>query len=227
MGAHIPMNTERVLMPTHIDPQFLKIQQWMSPSFPIGSFAYSHGLEWAIETKHIYNATNLMDWLTDLLETGSAKTDAILVSLAYRSTDFDELNRIAISLCPSSERISETTLQGDAFCKILNDVWGDDVSELVLPIAIGRAAKHHQIDELLAVSSYLQAFCSNLISVAVRLVPLGQTSGQKVLSALTPLISTIANNALSCQQDDLWSNCFLSDVASMRHETLNPRIFKT
>src|SRR6056300_1728687 len=128
MGAHIPMNTERPLMPTHIDPQFLKIQQWMSPSFPIGSFAYSHGLEWAIETKHIYNATNLMDWLTDLLETGSAKTDAILVSLAYRSTDIDELNRIAISLCPSSERISETTLQGDAFCKILNDVWGDDVS---------------------------------------------------------------------------------------------------
>ncbi|NBT88849.1 MAG: urease accessory protein UreF [Flavobacteriaceae bacterium] len=227
MGAQIPMNTERVLMPTHIDPQFLKIQQWMSPSFPIGSFAYSHGLEWAIETKHISNANNLMDWLTDLLETGSARTDAILVSLAYRTTDIYELNQIAISLCPSSERVSETTLQGDAFCKVLNDVWGEDLSDLALPIAIGQAAKLHQIDQLLMVSSYLHAFCSNLISAAVRLVPLGQTSGQKVLSALTPLISTISKEVLSYQKHDLWSNCFLSDVASMRHETQTPRIFKT
>jgi urease accessory protein len=214
-------------MSLHIEEQFLKIQQWMSPSFPIGSFAYSHGLEWAIETGRIFDANSLNEWLKTLLENGSAKTDAILVALAYQSEEYEDLNRLATALCPSSERISETRLQGSAFCQILVDVWGTDLSDLVLPIALGQAAKKHEIDLHLTVSSYLQAFCSNLISVAVRLVPLGQTSGQKVLRNLTPKIAEATHHALCAHQDDLWSNCFISDVASMRHETQNPRIFKT
>jgi urease accessory protein len=99
--------------------------------------------------------------------------------------------------------------------------------DLALPVAIGMAAKLQGLDRRITVSSYLHAFCSNLVSAAVRLVPLGQTQGQKVLMDLAPVILTTTNYALSAQNDDLWSNCILSDVASMRHETQSPRIFKT
>ena len=133
----------------------------------------------------------------------------------------------ALALCPSQERITETTHQGDAFCKLLRDVWGAAMPDLALPVAIGMAAKLQGLDRRITVSSYLHAFCSNLVSAAVRLVPLGQTQGQKVLMDLAPVILTTTDYALSAQNDDRWSNCILSDVASMRHETQSPRIFKT
>ena len=101
----------------HIEEHFLKIQQWMSPSFPIGSFAYSHGLEWAIETGRIFDANSLNEWLGTLLENGSAKTDAILIALAFHSEEYEDLNRLAIALCPSSERLSETNYKGVHFAK--------------------------------------------------------------------------------------------------------------
>lgn len=227
MGVHIPTPTGQVHMSMHIEAQHLTIQQWMSPAFPIGAFAYSHGLEWAIETGRVNDRASLFDWLVDLLENGSVKTDATFVALVYHAEDCTALNSQAIALCPSKERIMETTLQGDAFCKVLRDVWGTEMPDLALPVAIGVAAKLHGLDRHLTVSSYLHAFCSNLVSAAVRLVPLGQTLGQKVLMDLTPVIQTTTDYAVTAKTNDFWSNCFLSDVASMRHETQSPRIFKT
>ena len=227
MDEPIPTITGQVHMPTNIEAQHLTIQQWMSPAFPVGAFAYSHGLEWAIETGRVRNDIDLYDWLVDLLNHGSAKTDATFVSLSYQDQDYAKLNVQALALCPSQERIMETTHQGDAFCKVLRDVWGAAMPDLALPVAIGMAAKLQGLDRRITVSSYLHAFCSNLVSAAVRLVPLGQTQGQKVLMDLAPAILTTTNYALSAQNHDLWSNCILSDVASMRHETQSPRIFKT
>lgn len=214
-------------MSTPIEVQYLTIQQWMSPAFPIGAFAYSHGMEWAMETGRVSDGESLFAWLADLLKHGSAKTDASFIARAYQSEEYEELNTQALALCPSEERITETTLQGDAFCTVLRDVWGAAMPDLALPVAIGIAAKSQGLDRHLTVSAYLHAFCSNLISAAVRLVPLGQTQGQKVLHDLTPVILSTSDHALASQENYLWSNCFLSDVASMRHETQSPRIFKT
>jgi urease accessory protein len=211
----------------HIEAQHITIQQWMSPAFPIGAFAYSHGLEWAMETGRVSDGESLFTWLVDLLKHGSAKTDASFIVRAYQSEEYEVLNAQALALCPSQERITETTLQGNAFCKVLRDVWGGKIPDLALPVAIGVAAKSRGLDRHLTVAAYLHAFCSNLISAAVRLVPLGQTLGQKVLMDLTPVILCTTDHALAKQHADFWSNCFLSDVASMRHETQSPRIFKT
>lgn len=227
MGGPIPTIMGRARMSTHIEVQHLTIQQWMSPAFPIGAFAYSHGMEWAMETGRIHNGKSLFDWLVDLLKYGSAKTDAAFVSQVYDTDAYEALNSQLLALCPSLDRVNETTVQGDAFCKVLRDVWETEMPDLALPVAIGVAAKLHGLDRHLTVSSYLHAFCSNLVSAAVRLVPLGQTLGQKVLMDLTPVIQTTTDYALTAQTSDLWSNCFLSDVASMRHEIQSPRIFKT
>ena len=100
--------------------------QWLSPAFPIGSFAYSHGLEWAIEAGHINDEPTLQNWLQDLIALGSGRSDAILVSLAYCAEDrpaLKSLNDLALAFAPSSERRAETVLQGQAFCQTLRDVW--------------------------------------------------------------------------------------------------------
>jgi hypothetical protein len=125
------------------------------------------------------------------------------------------------------QRLSETQAQGEAMGKVMRDVWKIGCEEMVLPVALGAAAAHRSIPVDLIVPAYLHAFSSNLISVAVRLVPVGQTQGQRVLLALHPLIDAIAQVASNADLDDLTSCTFLSDVASMRHETQIPRIFKT
>ena len=215
-------------MSTTINAQILTVIQWLSPAFPIGSFAYSHGLEWAISTGRVTNAATLESWITDVLEHGSGRTDAIILALAVRGAlPIDQLNAMSLALCASQERLSETHSQGTAMSKVMRDVWQIGCEEMALPVALGASAAHQSIPVALLVPAYLHAFSSNLISVAVRLVPLGQTQGQRVLLALHPLIDALAQLASSAELNDLTSCTFLSDVASMRHETQIPRIFKT
>ena len=209
---------------------FLTALQWLSPAFPIGGFAYSHGLEWAIEKRHVTNQISLQNWLQDLLGLGSARSDAILLALAFKSESKAELiylNQLALALSASAERRSETLLQGQAFGKTIRDVWGQDCTDLCYPVALGAAARRENLIKEDIIAAYLHAFSANLISAAIRLVPLGQTQGQHILLALTSEINACAAEASDADEDDLSSTTFLSDVASMRHETLHTRIFKT
>jgi len=227
MVEHIHTNTLKVSMHITTDSKLLNVMQWLSPAFPIGGFAYSHGLEWAINKGHVGNREELQKWISDLLEYGSLKNDAILIKLVLQGSDPREINELAMALCPASERLSETQLQGGAFCKIMREVWSLEIDELTLPIALALAAKNESIDQNLVVPAYLHSFCSNLISVAMRLIPIGQTDGQKTLRELSPLISDSVRAVAKSDKDDLGSACFLSDVSAMQHEYLQPRVFKT
>jgi urease accessory protein len=214
-------------MYTPTDSKLITVMQWLSPAFPIGGFAYSHGLEWAINKGYVSNREELQKWISDLLEYGSLKNDAILIKLVLKGSDPKEINEIAMALCPANERLSETQLQGSAFCKIMREVWSLEIDDLTLPIALALAAKNESIDQNLVVPAYLHSFCSNLISVAMRLIPIGQTDGQKTLRELSPLISDSVRAVAKSDKDDLGSACFLSDVSAMQHEYLQPRVFKT
>ena len=227
MVEHIHTNTLKVPMYTPTDAKLITVMQWLSPAFPIGGFAYSHGLEWAINKGYVSNREELQKWVSDLLEYGSLKNDAILIKLVLQGSDPKEINEIAIALCPANERLSETQLQGGAFCKIMREVWSLEIDDLTLPIALALAAKNESIDQNLVVPAYLHSFCSNLISVAMRLIPIGQTDGQKTLRELSPLISDSVRAVAKSDKDDLGSACFLSDVSAMQHEYLQPRVFKT
>ena len=227
MVEHIHTNTLKVPMYTPTDSKLITVMQWLSPAFPIGGFAYSHGLEWAINKGYVSNREELQKWISDLLEYGSLKNDAILIKLVLQGSDPKEINELAMALCPASERLSETQLQGGAFCKIMREVWSLEIDDLTLPIALALAAKNESIDQNLVVPAYLHSFCSNLISVAMRLIPIGQTDGQKTLRELSTLISDSVRAVAKSDKDDLGSACFLSDVSAMQHEYLQPRVFKT
>lgn len=206
----------------------LTILQWLSPSFPIGAFAYSHGMEWAISSGLIHDAASVRHWLEDLLQHGSLRSDAILLALAARGEASAKVNELVLSLAPSAERRIEALDQGAAFTRVMRDVWGhpnDDASAFVA--ALGVAIRQEGLDFELAVKAYLHAFVANLCSVAQRLVPIGQTDSQKIQRALFPLILETTQTAMSATEADLYTASFLSDIASMKHSTQSPRIFKT
>ncbi|MCL4105302.1 UNVERIFIED_CONTAM: hypothetical protein GTU68_055433 [Idotea baltica] len=199
----------------------LTLTQWLSPGFPIGSFAYSHGLETAIAKEDVRDTQSLKIWLSDILQFGSGAVDATLLCLTIRGEDVaDE----AIALAASKERLEETLSQGQAFAK-LTDV--NAPRPIALPIAVGHAARSLDLPPTDIAALYLQTMMSNLVTIAVRAIPLGQSAGQAVLADLAPLISQIASNAVSCDLDDIGSAAFRGDIASMVHETQEIRLFKT
>lgn len=222
MGGRTGM-TIRTRMP---DPLLL-LHQWLSPSFPVGAFAYSHGLEQAMADGRLKTPEDLTQWLADICEHGAGHSDIVLLSAAHRDKDLTTLDQTARAFCPSAERLSETLLQGTAFIETVNAVWDLSLPALTYPVAVGAAARAKDIPLAPTARLYLQAFLSNLASAAVRAVPLGQTDGQKVMAALQDLITASADNAVETPLDALSSSAFAADIAAMQHETLQPRIFRT
>lgn len=206
------------------------LAQMLSPSFPIGGFAYSHGLETVIQSGAIASADDLDGWLAEVLEHGSGRSDCILLRAAFASADQHELaqvNATAEAFAASAERLLETRLQGDAFCQTTAAIWGGGFAHLVYPVAVGACAAQLQIDPALTAQMYLQSFTSTLVSAAVRAVPLGQTEGQTVLARLSTLCQNIADDTRLNTLDDVHSSAFMSDIAAMNHETLQLRIFRS
>jgi urease accessory protein len=216
-------------MPTEIEAsQLLLLFNWMSPAFPIGSFAYSHGLETAIVENEITTQSEVQSWIADLIKQGSGWNDAVLFAKCWNSKS-EELNELALSMALSSERYLETTQLGRSFAiaaSVFTNVKFAD-GDLAYPIAAGMACKSIGVDQYSALLAFLQGFVAAQVSVAVRLVPLGQTAGLHILKNLMPIISETANRAAIATLDDLGSCTLLADIAAMKHEHLQPRIFRT
>lgn len=206
---------------------FLTLAQWLSPAFPVGAFAFSHGLETAIREVRIKDSATLEAWLRDLMDFGSARSDVVLLSAAYNSDAFEDVQSAALAFQPSAERLEETRQLGAAFCRTVRDVWDIDLPDLAYPVAIGRAASMRSIPLKQTAALYAHSFLANLVSAAVRLVPLGQTDGQAVLARMQQDCERLGQEAECFTLDDLSSAAFLSDIQAMRHETLTPRIFQS
>jgi urease accessory protein len=230
----MPAGTTTIIIMTMTDaaPALLRILAWLSPGFPTGAYAYSHGLEWAVETGDIHDGSTLRVWLADILSNGSGRNDAILLRHAHRAAcdpvALEHLAALAAAVGASRERRAETLDQGTAFLRAARAWDRPNLPESVpYPVAVGALAGWHGIDENLTASAYLQAFSSNLISAAIRLVPLGQTTGLQVLVAIEPVILRVAGDTATASLDDIGGCTFRADVAAMRHETQYTRLFRS
>lgn len=210
------------------DAALLSLVQWLSPAFPTGGFAYSHGLEQVIHDGDIRSGAALTDWLAQILRHGAGRQDAILLACTLRDPEqAGALADIAHALAPSAERWRETMEQGAALARAVTAVTGRDIPAAPLPVALGVAAAPLGLPPTRVIALYLHAFASNLTSAAVRFVPLGQNEGQSALHALHPVIETLAAETAGATVDDITSAALAADLAAMRHETLDVRIFKT
>ena len=206
-----------------------KVMAWLSPSFPIGSFAYSHGLEFEISCGNICTGQDIQEWIENLLRNGSGWNELVLFSQAYKSDrkSLEELSDLAKALAQSKERYEETVALGRAFTKIASKMMGVKCNGMPLPIVMGFKAKIEDISLGYILPLYAHYFTANLISVGVRLIPLGQTEGLRVLFNLFPIMEEIAKAASVAKLTNLRNSCILADIASMRHETLKTRIFRS
>lgn len=200
------------------------LQAWLSPGYPVGAFAYSHGLEWAVASGAVRDAATARDWLADVLAHGAGRTDAILLAAAHGGEDVAPLAR---ALAGSRERLLETEAMGAAFAAVTAAAHGLAVAAAPYPVALGRAAALAGVPLAEVVALYLQAFAANLVGAAVRLVPLGQTKGAAIVAGLMPLCRAVAAEAASAGLDGIGGAAILSDIAAMRHETQDVRLFRT
>ncbi len=219
-----------------------RLMAWLSPAYPIGAFAYSSGLEWVVEAGDIADAETLLHWLTVMMAEGAGFCDAVLLANAYRACKTGDhaslraTNELACALAPSRERYLETTAQGRAFldatqaawpCATLDRLAAIGADALALPVVVGAATAGHHIPLEQTLPAYLQALAANWVGAAVRLVPLGQTDGLRVIAAIERTVATTAERALHASLDDAGSAAFRSDLAAMRHETQYTRLFRS
>jgi urease accessory protein len=220
----------------------IRLTTFLSPAFPVGAFSYSHGLEWTIDSGVLRNSATLSGWIADLLGRGSVWCDAILFKCAHEAaTRGDiptvvEIGALAEALAPSAERHMETMAMGEAFLVAVRAAWPDELlsrflvatgGRLAYPVAVGSVSAGQDISLTEALPIYLNALAANLISVAVRLVPLGQSDGLRVLAGLEALVVETAERALGATLENIGSATIQSDIASMKHETQYSRVFRT
>jgi urease accessory protein len=221
---------------------FCRLLAWLSPSYPVGAFSYSSGLEWAVEAGEVRDAETLRCWIGSVLAEGGGFCDAVFFAQAHRAiasgdrTALHEVAELAAAFAPSKERHLEMTAQGSAFLEVTRAAWPcaalDDLmaawpGPYAYAIAVATAAAGHGIALAPALHAYLQALAANLISAGVRLIPLGQTDGQRVLAALEPVIALAVQSALATPIAEAGSATIRADLASMRHETQYTRLFRS
>lgn len=219
-----------------------RLMTWLSPAFPVGAFAYSSGIEWAVEAGDINDAASLRDWLTAMLVDGSGYCDGVFLAQTHKAASarddvtLREIAELAAAFVPSRERQLETSTQGRAFIDIARAAWSHDGLDalvaacggaIVYPVAVGLVSAAHKISLPPAMHAFLHAVVSNWISAGARLVPLGQTDSQRILAALEPVVVATARRALIASLDDLGSATFRADLASLRHETQYTRLFRS
>ena len=219
-----------------------RLMAWLSPAYPVGAFSYSSGIEWAVEGGDIRDAETLKRWLAVIITEGGGFCDAVFFVHAHRAieaNDDDALRTVAelaTAFAPSRERHLETTAQGRAFVEATRAAWPcaalDRLSAtwdgpIAYPVAVGVAAAGHRVAVGPALSAYLHAVTANLISAGVRLIPLGQTDGQRLLAAFEAIVAATAARALATPLDQIGSAAFRADIATMRHETQYTRLFRS
>lgn len=219
-----------------------RLMTWLSPSFPVGAFSYSSGIEWVVEAGDITDAASLQEWLSAMLSDGGGFCDGVFLAHIHRAaTSGDDkalrdIAELASAFAPSKERLLETSTQGNAFIEISLNAWPHDALKqliaacdgpIVYPVAVGLVSAAHGLPLAPTMHAFFHAVVSNWISAGARLVPLGQTDSQRVLAALEPVVVETGHRAMAASLDDLGSATFRADIASMRHETQYTRLFRS
>lgn len=218
----------------------LRLLQLASPALPVGAYTYSQGLEWMVESGTVHDETSALHWIGGLLEDSMGRLDAPLLATLHRAwqqEDWGEIIRLNDDYLASRETAevrAETVQMGFSLCRLAIElplvsgtISVDGLEEIAFPtIWVGMAAAW-DIPVLEAVQAYLFGWCENQISAAVKLVPLGQSAGQRLLLTLGSRIPILAERACTLPEEQ-WCNMAPGlAIASCCHETQYTRLFRS
>ncbi|MBO9196114.1 urease accessory protein UreF [Rhizobium sp. 16-449-1b] len=213
----------------------LRLMAWLSPAFPVGSFAYSGGLERAVHDGLVHDAASLSDWLGAMMDHGAVWNDVVLLAESNGvhgdASALSQVAELAEALAGSRERHQETMLLGDAFLSAAG-AWPDEVfarlpKHVAYPIAVGAVSGAHGISAEKAVAAFLHAYVSQAISAGIRLGVAGQKDGVAIMAAREGDIALLARRAAGSTLDELGSATVQADIVSLRHETQSTRLFRS
>ncbi len=219
-----------------------RLMTWLSPAYPLGSFSYSHGLEYAVEAGLVRDRASLRDWVATAVSVGAGLSDGALLAAAWRAAAagdcavLDEVAELAAAWRGSAETALESRAQGAAFLATTRAAWPHRLldefalrhrGEAALPVAVGVAAAAQEVPLAAALTAYLHAFAGTLVSAGLRLIPLGQSDGQRAVAALESVVAATAEHVLATPLDAIGTAAPLIDWCSMRHETQYTRLFRS
>ena len=227
------------------DNNLLKLMTWNSPNFPIGSFVYSHGLEYSVEIGLVNDQPSLVNWIEGIILFGSGRVDASLLKAAYTAFEkenYSLLNKIverADTQKSTKEFSLESKTQGSTFLKTLIkicpnsklDIWENNLEKIkrepAFPVSFGVACSIFNIPMRQSILVFLNSIVSNLVSAGIRLIPLGQIAGQKSIISLEEVIIKATSKAMKRDIEDFGSAALVVDWTSMKHETQYTRLFRS
>jgi urease accessory protein len=232
-GARTAMSTEAALY---------RLMTWLSPAYPLGGFSYSHGLEYAVDAGMVRERESLRAWVATVVGEGAGRSDGALLAEAWRAARaedraaLDAAAALAFAWRGTAEMALESRAQGAAFLATTRTAWPhrllDELAlrhrgEAALPVAVGVAAAAHGVPLAAALTAYLHAFASALVSAGLRLIPLGQSDGQWVIAVLETVVAAAATDILATPLLEIGTAAPLVDWCSMRHETQYTRLFRS
>ena len=218
---------------------------WFSPSFPIGAFSYSHGLETAVASGKVHDRETLRRWSAAILTHGAGRMDADTLRDAHRAASEQDLealtavNRRGVAFRATSEMALETTGQGEAFLSTCRAAWPEPFLDRWAEMlgqggeapchaaAVGAVAARADTSPGCAMTGYLHAMAANLVSAGLRLGIVGQTDGQRIIATLEPVVGTAVTRALTRDSSVFGGAALAVDLASMAHETQYSRLFRS
>ncbi|AFZ43700.1 Urease accessory protein UreF [Halothece sp. PCC 7418] len=220
----------------------LKLLQLSSSALPLGAYSYSEGLETAIETQMIQGEEGFKQWLQDELSHGAIRLETALMLRGYRCWQKKDLeglqywNQWGSAVKETAELREQSWQMGNTLTRLLlaldsNPKLKESLTAVGKPcnsaIAFGIGAANWEIDEYSTVLGYLHSWATNLINAGVKLIPLGQTTGQQLLLQLHANIETTATTVLNLADDELYTCSWGLGLASMQHETQYSRLFRS
>ena len=221
------------------NPSLLKLMRLTSPSLPIGGYSYSQGLEFAISTEWVHDATTASDWIQGLLKSSLLNLDVPVLKNLYKAWQEPEMDRVSywnkiLSANRDAFELQEEDRQlGKALARLLVDLGLEEAKPFVNPPHGGfltlyvLAAVRWNISLNDAAQGFLWMWAENKVLCAMKLIPLGQTDGQKILSAVIETISHVIMRGLDLPDEDIGYTTPGQGIASALHETQYTRLFRS
>jgi urease accessory protein len=225
----------------------LRLQAWLSPAFPIGGFSYSHGLEEAVAVGDVDDLESLFIWIEAAVNQGAGRVDGMLLVAAWRAEDagdhgrLQEVAEIGEAMRGTAELALESKAQGEAFLDTVQAAWPNGAVEAAtaaikqpkinrgvpVAVAVGMVTACHGVPVEYVLPLYLQSFASGIVSAGVRLIPLGQTDGQRLVARMHPIVERAGGATLEAKFEDIGGATPMIDLASMAHEMRDGRLFRS
>lgn len=217
----------------------MRLWQLISPALPIGAYAYSQGLEYAVDTGWINNEQQASEWILGQLNHNLAQLDApVFLRLyeAWQQNDIEAVsywNQFILASREAAELYQEDCNLGQALNRVLQGLeikmpaLPQQQSEIAFVTCLAFACHTWHIDKVEAVQGLLWSWCENQVAAAIKIIPLGQTSGQKIMSAAIEVIAAAVNKAIHCEDEEIGMLAPAVAIASALHETQYSRLFRS